>query len=203
MIIYRHPSAVTPPDLAGWAERPEVGVCLHMQRHADAQHVGVCAPEYWDPSRADGWRDLADGWQGATTDGDPWDPATHLARIGAWCGVRAVVDSRGRAWLAPVIMTASGGRAYPVAYAGADFLPAPTPEQAKAEAICAEARRALLAAADGPGLPVSAACRWCAVLLSITHHLSPATIAALGLLDDQLVQRVLLVATGLDRADHA
>ena len=198
MIIYRHRAELEPPELARRQARPGTHAALCHQGNDGWLYSGVVDPVYWTiPASAD-WKDTADGWQVAEFGDAPWSPDLDLSRMDSWCRSLPVEDAKGRKWLAPVIRLPDGCRAYPVAYAGADFLPAPTPDQQVADAIAQEAHSALTTAATSGGVPVRAACQWAARLLSLTHHLTPATIAALGLLDGELVQRVLMVAAGMD-----
>lgn len=200
MIAYRHPTLVEHPDLRGFHALLE-GPAINHQSTGDHEVCGVCDPLLWrTPDDSAEWRDLADGWQACETD-PPLSPA-NLARNLRWCRVVPVDDGRGRAWLAPVILTTAGARAYTVAYGGPDFLPQPTPAQAAAEAIAREARDVVLrSTADRAedGVPTAVACRWVASLLGLTHHLSVETIGALGMVDDDLVRAVLHAAAGLDR----
>jgi hypothetical protein len=198
VFIYRHPKLLTPPDLEGWQPRGDVAVC--SQDGDGWRYAGVCDPVYWKlPPASAEWKALGDGWEGVRV-ASAESPEAHLARVDCFAPVLPVEDAAGRGWLAPVILSQDGARAFPVAYAGEDFLPAPTPLQARAEAVAKEARTALLAAMEGgDGLPVAAACRWASLMLTITTHVSAKTIAELGVLDDTLIRRVLIVAAGLDR----
>lgn len=203
MIVYRHLTAVTPPDLSDWTHR-DSAVALCHQRAGDRQYVAVADPVLWQINEGAAWRSIGEGWEAALVrDRGGVVPSRDLARLSCWAPVLTVEDARGDQWLAPVILTQDGHRAFPVSYAGADFLPAPTPDQVRAEAIAREARAELARAADGDGgsggIPTAAACRWAAVLLSITSHVSTSTVAELGILDDALARRVLIAATGIDR----
>lgn len=200
MIAYRHHDLLTHPDLVGFTSQLS-GPALCHQGVGEHQVCGVCDPLIWNPPGPDAdWRLLADGWE-ACQAAPSLSPAV-LARPLRWCRVVPVDDANGRAWLAPVILTPDGARAYTVAYGGPDFLPQPTPAQSAAETIAREARDTVLRQSGDPeaaGVPVPVACRWVASLLALSHHLSADTIAALGLIDDQLVRSVLHAAAGLDR----
>ncbi len=185
-----------PPELEGWQPRGDVALC-HQQRDnwqyvAVANHILFNIPS--DNPKL--WHKLDDGWEASyVRNAGDVVPSRDLTRLNCWANVLTVEDNLGEQWLAPNVLTPTGARAYSVAYAGADFLPSPTDEQARADAIAKEARQAMTAE---EGAPIQAACRWAAVLLSITSHVTPATIAALGVLDTALVQKVLIVATGAD-----
>ena len=200
MIIYRHRTAIEPDELANRQARPGTHAATCHQSHQEWHYSGVVDPVFWGIPETASWKDLEDGWQAADFGAAPWSPDIDLCRLNHWSQCLPVEDARGRIWLAPIIrLPGDGGRAYSVAYAGPDFLPAPTPDQQVADAIASEAHAALsAAAAGGPGLPVRVACKWTARLLSLSHHVSPLTLAMLGLLDDALVKRVLMVAAGLD-----
>ena len=200
MIVYRHPTAVVPPDLATWVQRDASPCAVCHQRGGDFQHVAICDPILWTIPTDAAWTDIEDGWQVAWSDAGSVVPLRDLGRLSAWCGILPVEDARGRTWLAPSVLNRAGDRAFPVAYAGPNFLPSLTPEQTCAEQIAQEARRTLLAVGKGEaaGVTLQASCRWSALLLAITHHISPAVVAACGILDDCLISRLLAVAAGLD-----
>lgn len=125
-----------------------------------------------------------------------FDPRS-LAIAQHWCPVTPAADLQGRVWYVPCVLSASGERQFRTSY-GPDFLPALTPEQAKAEAVAKAARSALVASvADEAGLPMQLACRWAAELLCTVNHVSVEAVAGLGLLDDALVAAVLYSASGL------
>lgn len=125
-----------------------------------------------------------------------FDPRA-LAVSQQWCPVTLAADLQGRVWPVPCVLSQSGDRQFRTSY-GPDFLPALTPEQAKAEAVAKAARSALIASvADQTGLPMQLACRWAAELLATVNHVSVDVIAGLGLLDDALVAAVLYAAAGL------
>ncbi len=148
--------------------------------------VGISDPLLFNEPKS--WADLDGTWQvGASGGIYPGD----LERIGLlWCDTTEAADMRGRTWRAPVILTEDGGRAFRVAY-GRDWLPALTPEQARAEKIAQEARTAM---ASPAGLTMQVACQWAAELLCVTYHLCPEAVAATNLLDDALVIDVLCAA---------
>ncbi len=197
MIIYRHKQDTEHPDLKGWVHREGSDAAVCHQADEGWRYCGICDPVYWQIPTAATWRPIDNDWEVAQVDAGPWLPGRDLARLTCWARVLTVMDAKDQHWQVPVILSHAGIRAYPVAYMGADFLPTPTPEQARADQIAAESRRALT---DGlvTGLPIAPACRWAAILLSITHHLSPAVIAELGFLDSALVSRVLAAACGMD-----
>jgi hypothetical protein len=200
MIAYRHRSLIEHPDLCGY-KSALAGPAICHQIADEWQVCGICDPLLWSvPEDSTVWHDLEDGWQVCES-----HPGTFPALLGKpvrWLRVVPVDDGQGRAWLAPVILTVDGARAYTVAYGGPDFLPQPTAPQAAAEAISREAREVILRQSreDNPdGVPQAVACRWVASLLALTHHVSVPTIAALGLVDDALVRAVLHAAAGLDK----
>lgn len=209
MITYRHHSEMLHPDLDGWQPRQESTVSICHQMAETWNYVAVAESFLWQIPQDDAsWKDLANGWQVAyTPNRGGIIPGRDLARLDSFAiHPLPVLDAKGASWLSPVILTGSGDRAFPVNYAGADFLPDLTPLQTKAESIAREARSALLSAKErieagdeDAGIPLSASCRWAAVMLSVSHHLSPETIAVAGILDDVLIRRTLIVASGIDR----
>lgn len=199
MIVYRHKTEVIPPDLADWEPR-ESDAARVSQFAGDYQHVAIADPVLWRiPPGV--FVKLDGGWEAALARNKGGAvPSRDLSRLKCWAPVLPVLDATGEQWMAPVILTPAGHRAFPVSYAGPDFLPAPTEDQQRAEAIAREIRATAEKERDGgEGFNPQIACRWSAVLLSITSHVSPAVIAALGILDDTLVRAVLLAAAGLDR----
>ncbi len=184
-------SPACPTWLADW--KPRAGTFSLCHRDVEGGHmVGVCNPLAFNP--AGRWRDLGDGWSVGRIPGSTIDHQA-LARDVLWCDVLPVRDLRDAAWLAPVILTEAGSRAFRVSY-GSDWLPALTDEQARAEHIAEAARSELLKGEDS-ALEMPVACQWAAELLSLTHHLHPGVFAALSLLDDRLVPEVLGAAAGL------
>ncbi len=189
MIVYRdkRPSAgpSCPDWLAGW--EPVHGHAL-CHRDSKAGHlVGVADPLLFDAPRR--MFDVDEDWQAGLVGEFNQGP---LARSLLWSDVRPVQDLAERCWMAPVILTANGDRAFRVNY-GASWLPALTPAQDRAEKIARAARDALA----GGGADISIACQWAAELLCIPYHLHPAVISHLALLDDRLVPEVLGIAAGL------
>jgi hypothetical protein len=139
------------------------------------------------------WIDIGDGISVA----GPVESHAEYERNAAWLRTVTVSDLRGRAWEVPVILDERGERAFCVSY-GADFLPAPTPEQYRMLDIAKAARDALIAASSGTqDIPMQMACRWAAELLCASYHLTPETVAALAILDDELVLQIIGNAVGL------
>lgn len=200
MIAYRHRSLIEHPDVRGFKSALE-GPAINHQIADEWQICGICDPLMWSVPGDDAtWHDLDDGWQ--VCEANPDTIPVTLGKPVRWLRVVPVDDGQGRAWLAPVILTPDGARAYTVAYGGPDFLPQPTPAQSAAEAIAREARDVILRQSretNPDGVPQAIACRWVASLLAMSHHLSVPTIAALGLVDDALVRAVLHAAAGLDK----
>uniref|UniRef100_UPI0017E4D679 hypothetical protein n=1 Tax=Methylibium sp. TaxID=2067992 RepID=UPI0017E4D679 len=108
------------------------------------------------------------------------------------CRTLPATSIGGETWQAPVILTEDGERAYLVRYAGRDYLPQPSVVQARCEAVAQSARAGIR-----DGIDMAPACHWSAVLLAAANYVSEGTIAALGLLDDQLVAQVLGAGTGM------
>lgn len=178
-----------PEWLEGWQPVYGHGLC---HRDSDKGHlVGVCDPLLFSPpNNSRQWRDVDSRWKCAQIGRE----VNHgvLARDVLWCDVRPVKDLKEQAWMAPVILTEQGTRAFRVSY-GANWLPELTPEQDRAERIAEAARDAM----SGGGADMAVACQWAAELLSVTYHLHPQVFAALALLDDLLVPEVLGAACGL------
>jgi hypothetical protein len=191
MICYRDRRKLDGPScpewLAGWTPVAGHGVC---HRDTERGHVvGVADPLLFSPPPR-GWFDIDQDWEAAPL--GPINPGV-LARDLLWCDSRPAQDLAERCWMAPVILTAGGERAYRVAY-GPNWLPALTPAQDRAEKIARAAREALA----GGGADMAVACQWAAELLCITYHLHVSVIAHLALLDERLVPEVLGVAAGYD-----
>jgi hypothetical protein len=179
---------VVPACLEAWEPRGDAQL-VHRDLGHGAHAVGVGDPLVWNPPRQ--WAELEDGWKVALVPGSPFDPRL-LARVQGWADVVPVEDMHRRTWLAPLIRRKGGGRAFRVAY-GRNWLPALTPEQTRAEEICAAA----LEAAD-QDTPMSVACQWAAELLSMSHHITPEVLAALALVDETLTLNVLRVSASLE-----
>lgn len=203
MILYRHREhggdhSDAPAELVGFrAVVDDIAVCHGYD--GEGHVVGLCSPILWQPADpAAVWTPTCDGWEVAS-DGRPFTPMHH-ARSRAFCKVVLVQDAEGRDWAAPVILTAGGARAFPVAYGGPELLPRLTPDQERAMRIANEARTLLQAAVEGgPALQSEQIVPWAAWALTLTHHLSVPTIGALGIIDELLAQRVLAVMAGGDR----
>ena len=185
MILYRQ--ATAQPVVPAWLEDAE-GV-VHRCTEAGGV-VGIGDPLYFNPPER-GWKPIGDGWETALV--GKLDPAL-LTRRQRFYDLRPVEDLTGRQWMAPVILREDGERAFRFAY-GADWLPALTPEQERAEAIAKAARAGIMGGGDG--VPWQAACQWAAELLCLTAHITPMAFAAHALVDDMLVPSVLSAATSL------
>lgn len=175
-----------PACLEGWEPRGDAQL---VHRETDKGHiVYVGDPLVWNQPRL--WQEAEEGWEVALVPGVPFQPAL-LARVQGWAGVSEVQDMHRRTWLCPMIRRPGGGRAFQVAY-GRNWLPALTPEQTRAEEICAAALEAA-----NQDTPMAVACQWAAELLSLTHHVTPAALACAALIDDTLAVEVLRVAASL------
>lgn len=142
----------------------------------------------------DGGESLGDGWHVSVA--APINPQ-DFRRTLRWCRTVDSVDTAGRVWAAPVILNERGDRVILVAY-GKDFLPALTAAQGRAVSIARAAREQLETAQemeDG-GIDLSVAARWTAELLALTHHVDMGTLAALSLVDEELILSVLSAVTG-------
>ena len=176
-----------PPGVDGVADLLCVECREGKHRWWGIQHAHLIGP------RTD-WIDLDDGWQVAVV--DKITPQTFRRDL-RWCRTVTVEDTAGRAWAAPVILSEAGDRIILVAY-GRDFLPVLTPAQERAAAIATAARQQLLAAQEmGDGIDFTVGARWTAELLSLTHHISMETLAALHLIDEALILAVLQSASAL------
>lgn len=199
MIYYRRPTNFdhqeVPSELDGFVDLSgtELGVCHSF---GDFHVVGVCDPLLWRPPADDAvWVDGPEGWQVFADDRQPL--AGMILRAGSWCQVLLVTGANGKPWAAPSILGDKGARAFPVRYVGREFLPTPTDEQAKAIAIASEARTVL--SSGQTSIDSNVLMPWAAWLLTLTTHLSVDTVAALGLLDEQLALRLVRSAAGLDQ----
>jgi hypothetical protein len=180
-----------PPWLADF--RPADAMAAELCRR-DTEHghlVGIGNPLIFDEPPAEAFCDLDDGWRVALVGGV--DPLQILRRQ-EWCRSRRVESLDGRRWQPPEILGADGVRDFLVAYAGRDFLPRLTPTQQRCEEVAKAAREMIL---GGGGIDMQPACRWAAILLSATHHVSPDCLAVLGLIDDRLAIGTLEAATSL------
>ena len=190
MIVYRDKRKLEGPSCPEWiAEwQPVAGHAL-CHRDTEAGHiVGVGDPLLFRPAAR--WFEVDQDWEAALVGKEP-NPGV-LARSVIWCDVRPVQDLAERVWMAPVILTEKGERAFRVSY-GSNWLPSLTPAQERAEKIAKAARDALA----GGGANMAVACQWAAELLCVTYHLHVNVISNLALLDDRLVPEVLGVAAGL------
>ena len=190
MIVYRDRRKLEGPTCPEWiAEwQPVTGHAL-CHRDTEAGHiVGVADPLLFKPAAR--WFEVDQDWEAALVGKEP-NPGV-LARSVIWCDVRPVQDLAERVWMAPVILTEKGERAFRVSY-GSNWLPSLTPAQERAEKIAKAARDALA----GGGANMAVACQWAAELLCVTYHLHVNVISNLALLDDRLVPEVLGVAAGL------
>jgi hypothetical protein len=175
-----------PACLSGWEPRGDAQL---VHRETDKGHVVyVGEPLVWNQPRT--WQEAEEGWEVAVIPGVPFDPRL-LARVQGWAGVAEIQDMHRRTWLCPLIREPGGRRAFQVAY-GRNWLPALTPEQSRAEEIC----RAALDATN-QDTPMSVICQWAAELLSLTHHTTPAALAAAAVVDGILALETLRVAASI------
>ena len=178
----------TPAWLEGAAD-------LHCRQSTDGRFWGVGDAFFVGPQPTAKWADCGDGLSACVI--NPLD-CGPLSRSLSWCKTGVTPDLYGRVWRYPVALSYGGERAFHVSY-GPDFLPLLTDQQKHCEDIARAARGALMAATlDGQPLAMSLACAWTAELLSITNHVTPKILAALGLLDDALIGGVLYGAAGLN-----
>lgn len=189
MIVYLHPSQT--PQMPPWLLRfqpdsPGVEVVSRQTKHGHM--VGIGDPLVFDCPPMEAFAEVEDGWRAALI-GDL--SPVHLWRREGWHGTFPATSIMGEIWQAPKILSEEGARAYLVAFKGRDFLPSPTPEQARCEDIARAAREAIL----GAGIDMGPACQWAAALLAAANAISEATVAELGILDTRLVVEVLSVAT--------
>ncbi len=192
MIVYLTRGAPrVPPWLADFKPPGSslVQLCRRETRHGHL--VGIGNPLLFAEPPVETFCDLDDGWRVAQV-GDV-DPLQILRRQ-EWCRSRRVESLDGRRWQPPEILDADGERCFLVAYAGRDFLPRLTPTQERCEEVAKVARQMIL---GGGGIDMQPACRWAAVLLSATHHVSPECLAELGLIDDRVAVGTLEAATSL------
>lgn len=209
MIIYRHPDKAEPPPwLAGGYTRADTTKGPIFTRRADGL---LEVPEGLD------WREVEDGWTcAAVGDVEPesllreWvelDDGARRVRLadGQTALVYPANDARGRTWFVPMVIHADGSLAMSLPWGENEEGQAerrPTPLQASI-IHAAEQAQAEVETMDGVAqLPMAVAFGWCADLLMATHFLSRRTILALGLLDDYLVARVLMGASGWGTPDH-
>lgn len=194
-IAYRYigkESGIHPPSwLLRWQQRGELSTCIAETNegpiYAIADRTGYA------PSRLR-FLDCIPDWQVAASGPDLL--TTALWRTVPWCQCAIVSDLQDREWQVPKLLTGDGARAYFVAYGGPDFLPTPTEEQSRLEAMARAAREAIIAHDTVP-IPMGLACRWAAAFMAASNHISIEAIAALSLLDDKLAIAAILAATGM------
>lgn len=163
---------------------------LHRRPHRDGELWACGDALYLDD--AGPWRDVGDGYAVA----GPVEAWGAYRKGESWADFEPVADLRGRLWMAPRVLDATGERVFRVAY-GPDFLPELTPEQYRMLDIAKAARDALTAGQTGvQDVPMQTACRWAAELLGVAYHLPVPAVAALAILDDALSVGVLSVAIG-------
>lgn len=209
MIVYRHRNLMTHPDLAGWTPREESTVALCHQLRGEWNYCAVAEPILFTlPDDDAPWRKISGDWEVVyVPNAGGVVPGRDLSRLNSWApAVLPILDAKGAHWLGPIILTTDGDRAFPVRYAGPDFLPDLTPEQVRAETIAREARSSFLSAQSqavagdqAAGIPTKAACRWVSIFIEIAHHVGAETIAACGILDDVLIRSGIICGSGLDR----
>lgn len=192
MIYYRQPAGLgggRPPELVGYTSTGR-GFDLTENTEEGFRILCIVPPFGFDPP-ADGtgrWLGICEGWQAAVS--GPFDPRAHVRAASPW--KVAKINLPGHPWYVPHVLTPEGVRAFKVAYGGAEFSPQLTPEQASALALATEVRQAI-DAGTLPDMPIQA--RWAAQLLPLVYHLSPATLAMVGLPED-LIDTTLRVAAG-------
>jgi hypothetical protein len=192
MLVWKSQSGgvpVVPACLEGW--EPRAGAQLVHRETGTGHVVGIGDPLVWTEPRKDAWQDVGDGWCVSLVPGTKFEPRL-LARLQGWADVVEVLDMHRRTWVAPAIRKRGGGRAFRVAY-GRNWLPSLSPEQTRAEEICAAALEA-----KDQDTPMAVACQWAAELLSMSHHVTPEALAALSLIDDTLAVEVLRLSASIE-----
>ncbi len=190
MLIYRdrkHNQRLGPPT---WLEDAQD---VQQREDAAGRLWAIGEPALVGPRPEGEWRDLGNQWDCCVIgklDTKPLRRRQLWASLFPSHGVDEII------WMAPEILTPTGEMAIRPPLGGADFLPMPTYSQRRCLDVATAARSALIqASTGGDGLPLSAACRWAAVLLSETHHVPPEVFGC-GLMDEILACQVNRVAAG-------
>lgn len=189
MLYYRtHASRPEPlpPEMVGW-ESPSVDANLVTQIVGEHRVVGIVPQFVFAPPDL-GWQSIGGGWEVASV--GPFVPLHHANRASPFPVLDIAIGST--LWLLPRILTDDGRRAFRVRYGGAGFEPMLTPAQSRALAVANEVRTAH-AAGTMPEYPIRAA--WAAEALTLTHALSSATLAVIGL-DEDVIDATLAVMGG-------
>lgn len=192
MLYYRNadPTKQRPPELADWVSLSE-DASLHDAVIAGQRICAITPPFMFCPPE-DGWIPLADtGWHVADV-GE--FHLLHHARSACPYPVK-VHTIAGQNWLMPIVVTPTGERSFPVKYGGLGFQPMLTDAQTEDLRLAAEIRTCE-ANDSWPEMPVRA--QWAARLLSRPYSLSTFTIGMLGLLNDEIIMKTLIVAGGCD-----
>lgn len=201
MIAYRGQAPGLPSWLLGLEDHPEL---RHTQR-SDGHLVAVCPGWQALPPAEGEWIDCGEGWAcslGITWTAPPLRSQARLRTIPAQ-------DGQARSWAAPCVLQPFplDGLSFDVPL-GPGWQPLPDAGQAVLIGAARWARQAVLAGLecdpdrelfeDVPiTLPLDRAAAATADLLCAVHHVSPAVLAALRLIDRGLIQAVLLAAAGL------
>ncbi len=196
MILYRdtkHGSRLNPP---AWLEGAGD---LHVREDADGRLFGIGDGRMVGPAPDKAWVDVGEGIQARLM--KPFGPGTLLRRP-EWCRTFVIPDQHNRLWPVPQILAADGAAlAIQVTY-GPGWEPELTQLQQQAEKAARWARQTISAAVEaGVPLVASDACQAAAELLASILHVSPATLAALRLLDQPFILAVLRTAAGWIPAD--
>jgi hypothetical protein len=175
-----------PAELIGW-ESTSTSANLVSQIVGEHRVVGI-VPQFVFAPPAEGWRPIGGGWEVASV--GAFDPLHYVNKSSSFFVLD--VEMGDKHWLLPRILTDEGVRAFRVRYGGEGFEPQMTPAQSRALALANEVRACHLAGTM-PDYPVRA--RWAAEALSLTHALSVATIAVVGL-DEEVIDAALAVLGG-------
>lgn len=199
MIYYRTPAArpeSRPPELAGWQ-----AFCIYslMERIEGAwRYAGVVEPDkltgtaWFTPPEKGPWFDIGGGWEACNTEQD-WSPLMFARNADALPFDVYTVDIGHHEWMVAKIVTEAGGRAFPVKF-GPGFKPMLTAQQEEAMRRAEEVRASFM---GGHAMPMEMQAECAAWFLGLCYHLSPATIAACGMLDEVSVEVILKLAAGI------
>lgn len=176
-----------PPELEGWAG----GVAAYEMaenQHGEHRVIGIVQPLQFAPPEQ-GWTPIGNGWDVCLV--GEFLPAVMANQKSPW---KVQTEQHGgNAWFFPIILHPNGSRAFEVRYGGLDFLPMLSEQQAAMVALAGEVKTCM-DSGNWPDMSVRA--RWAARLLSLPYHLSPATIAAAGILTEGIIAGALMTAVG-------
>lgn len=190
MLYYRthaSRSGEKPPELTDWRPPNET---LSLQESTVGAHrvFTISEPFVFTPPEA-GWVPLCPGWEVANV--GKFNPLVHAKLASSFSVVPLDID--GQTILFPCVLNEAGSRTFKIRYGGSDFSPLLTDEQTSALQLAKEIRTCH---ESGKWPEMNVRAQWAARLLSLSYCLSPASIALVGLISDDLILAAEQVAGG-------